>query len=277
METLLIILSSALFGLCCIWALTSRRLAQAVVPGAISAQASFVEPRLIAEASLDALAALGLASTAAVASPTLRLATDDASIPCSVPIAPPPPAARADLHPAINTMACCVHTRGAAVSLRAALNAVTAERMAQAATVPPWVRLFSGAARVLSPQVIVVMLLALLAVGAGTGGGSASGFARAVPMGLVMISTFIGCLIVRRIANREIARVELYETLIYEIVLAAGDAALDALAHAEAERLAAENPAAKPKSRRFKPRTAKQEVMHALHASLAATRYRRIA
>lgn len=277
MQTPLIILSCALFGLCCIWALASRRLARAIVPGAISAQASFVEPRLVAEAALDALAGIGHASPAAVASPMLRLTTDDASIPQSAAIAPPPASTRHDLHPAIITMASCVHTRGASVSLRAALNAVTAERMAQAATVPPWVRLFSGAARVLSPQVIVVMLLALLAVGASTGGSSTSGFVRAVPMGLVLTSSFIACLIVRRIANREIARVELYESLIYEIVLAAGDAALDALAHAEAERLAAENPVAKPKSRRAKPQSAKQEVMHALHASLAATRYRRIA
>lgn len=212
-----------------------------VAPGTVGALRSQVLPRLIAETAIRLLS-----DQEVLTDPQRREAVLTAA-------EPPLP------HPAIRAAVECVGNDSGAVSLRAALSGIAAQRIAAAAELPAWVRSVIGAGRVLSPGLVAVMCLAMLIAGS-----TKDGLERTLPFAVFVVASCAFCLLTRRAVNKAVARVEAYESLVFEITLSAGDAAASSLA-AAAKGKPVKDPAARIKS----------GAMNALHASLAATRYRR--
>ncbi len=229
-----------------------------VAPGAVAVKAKQVPPRTIADAAVKMLSDL----KALTDEPYRRaLLADAASVP----------------HPAIVSAVECVVNRTTHTTLRATIGAVCSQRVVDAATLPVWVRVVVGAARVLSPGMIAVMCLGMLIAGS-----AQSGVENMLPFAGALGLGFLFCAVVKRVSARATNAVEAYENLIFEIVLAAADAVMVAQPKPQ---LRLSGLAEKPQDAAtvllapfvIEPKEVRGRALHALHASLAATSYRRSA
>jgi len=229
-----------------------------VASGAVAAKAKQLPPRAIADAAVRILSELRVLTD----EPYRRSVLVDAA---SVP------------HPAIVSAVECVVNRTTHTTLRATIGAVCSQRVIEAAKLPVWVRVVVGAARVLSPGMIAVMCLGMLIAGS-----AQSGVENMLPYAGALGLGFLTCAVVKRISARAIIAVEAYENLVFEIVLAAADAVMVAQPKPQ---LKLSGGVDKPQDAAaaelapfvIEPKEVRGRALHALHASLAATSYRRSA
>ena len=229
-----------------------------VAPVAVAAKARQVPPRSIADAAVKLLSDLRLLTDERYRRDVLA---DAASNP----------------HPAITSAVECVVNRTTHTTLRAAIGAVCSHRVSAAATLPVWVRVVVGAARVLSPGMIAVMCLGMLIAGS-----AQSGVENMLPYAGALALAFLSCAVVKRVSTRSIIAVEAYENLVFEIVLAAADAIMmsqpkSSLKLANAAEVIGDKTAPTLAPFVIEPKEVRGRALHALHASLAATSYRRSA
>ena len=235
-----------------------------VAPRAVAARAKQVPPRAIADAAVKLLSDLQLLTDAQYRHTVLA---DAANVP----------------HPAIISAVECVVNRTTHTTLRAAIGAVCSQRVSEAATLPVWVRVVVGAARVLSPGMIAVMCLGMLIAGS-----AQSGVEQMLPFAGALALAFLTCAVVKRVSNRSTIAIEAYENLVFEIVLAAADAVMLSqpklslkLTNAADAGGDEATPAPSPTHNLIpfviEPKEVRGRALNALHASLAATSYRRSA
>lgn len=153
-------------------------------------------------------------------------------------------------HPALAAGLTTLCREGSRTSMRIAVNAAADGRVAIAAQRPAFVRFLLGGSRVLSPALALVICMAIAASSA-----AERTFDDAMPFGIGLVLLCIACTLIRRVSDRATLAIAAHEALIAEIVISGLEAVRD------------DEPAIEVKSR----------VMHALHASIAATMLRRAA